>query len=121
LFCGAVLLEENIDRELVVAIMEKENGDVRVLLDKDALARHIPVEEFGNNTKYIDVAYLREDKNQASLEDKMLRVMVLSCSHGGGSEDKKRIQSGGGSSLGPNKRFKFTKESTYNRFFWSPI
>ena len=45
----------------------------------------------------------------------MLRVLVLSCSKGGRSEDKKRIQST--MSFGQNKRAKFSKEGTYNRFF----
>jgi hypothetical protein len=87
-----------------------------VLLDKEALASHIASEEFADGTVYIDVAYLREEKNQTQLEDKMLRIMVLSCTLGAGAEDKKRVQSSGGQ-VGANKRMKYSSQSTYNRFF----
>jgi hypothetical protein len=53
-----------------------------VLLDKDALASNVSVEEFAQGTRYVDVAFLRDGKNHSLLEDKMLRVFVLSCSHG---------------------------------------
>jgi hypothetical protein len=86
-----------------------------VLLDKDALASHVSVEEFAQATRYVDVAFLRDDKNHSLLEDKMLRVFVLSCSHGTGSEDRKRVVSGG--QFGQNKKAKFSKEMSYNRFF----
>ncbi len=78
-----------------------------VLLDKDALASNVSVEEFDQATRYVDVAFLQDGNNHSLLEDKMLRVFVLSCSHGNGSEDKKCVVLGG--QFGQNKKAQFTK------------
>jgi hypothetical protein len=86
-----------------------------VLFDRDSLAPHIPPEQYGLGTTFVDVSFLCEEDNEIELKDKMFRVMVLSCSKRRGNDDRKRIQST--SLFGQNKRARFSKESTYNSFF----
>jgi hypothetical protein len=91
-----------------------------VLLDKEALARHINSKEFANSTEYIDVAYLREEKDQTKLEDKRLKTMIFLCTHGARTEDKKGVKSKGGQ-VGANKLKSIALKVHAIISFWWPI
>ncbi len=86
-----------------------------MLFSNEMFSPIVDTDMYANNTRFIDVAYLRESSNDKNRDDTMLRLFVLSCTMGTSSNNTGRITSSG--NFGANKKAKNSNTTTYNRYF----
>jgi hypothetical protein len=86
-----------------------------MLFSKEIFAPIVDTDMYADNTRFIDVAYLREPTNDKKHDNTMLRFFVLSCTMGTSNNNTGRIMSSG--NFGPNKRAKNSSTTAYNRYF----
>ena len=86
-----------------------------MLFSKEIFASIVDTQMYANNSRFIDVAYLREPKNDKKCDDTMLRLFVLSCTMGISNSNTGKVTSS--SNFGSNKRAKTSSTTTYNRYF----
>ena len=86
-----------------------------MLFSKQIFSPIVDTDMYTDDTRFIDVAYLREQNNDKKRDNTMLRFFVLSCTMGTSNNNTGRIMSSG--NFGPNKRAKNSSTTTYNRYF----
>jgi hypothetical protein len=86
-----------------------------MLFSKEIFAPIVDVDMCTNDTRFIDVACLRETNNDKNRDNTMLRLFVLSCTMGTSNNNTGRLVSSG--NFGSNKKAKNSNTTTYNRYF----
>jgi hypothetical protein len=86
-----------------------------MLFSKAIFADIVDTDMYRDETIFIDIAYLREHKNDNKRKDTMIRFFVLSCTMGTSTSNTAKTMSNG--NYGSNKKAKNSATTTYNRYF----
>lgn len=86
-----------------------------MLFSKQLIAPSIDTDCFDPDSRFVDIASIRDDRTYTNRDGVMLRLFVLSCTMGGSSAHVARTVSN--SSYNGSKRPKTAQSTSYNRYF----